>query len=133
MDVRRVARPTMTTPARPTVWFNGACSTCRRLRVLLEERGVDAEYRHYLDDPPSAEEIARVLRLMGDAPPGELVRWKDALVGELGLAEAAPEALVAALARHPRLIERPVVVAGERALVARPPQRALELMGAAPA
>jgi arsenate reductase (glutaredoxin) len=120
----------MTGPGQPTVWFNPRCSTCRRLRDLLEERGVEAGYRHYLDDPPSPDELRRVLGLMGADGPDELVRWTDPLAAELGLRDAAPDAVLAALSRHPGLIQRPVLVLPDRAVVARPPERALDVLPA---
>jgi arsenate reductase (glutaredoxin) len=113
---------------QPTVWFNGRCSTCRRLRDLLEERGVAAHYRHYLDDPPSREELGRVLVLTGSEDPAVLLRAKDPLAAELGLPAAGRDAVLDALAAHPQLIQRPVVILPDRAVVARPPETVLEVL-----
>jgi arsenate reductase len=84
--------------------------------------------RRYLEDPPSAEEISAVLKMMGAAPRG-LMRTKEAEyraqgLGEAGLADAA---LVAAMAATPKLIERPVVIHRGRAALGRPPENVLAL------
>ncbi len=110
------------------VWFNPACSKCRALKVLLEQRGIGARYRHYLEEAPTAEEIEELLRLLGSEDPMVLIRSKEAVFEELGLPGAGREALIAALCSHPRLLERPVLVRQGRAVVARPPELALPLL-----
>ena len=82
---------------------------------------------HYLDDPPDRAELERVVALLG-GDPRVLVRTSEPAYGALGLEDASPEALLDALAARPELIERPVVVRGTRAVVARPPERLLELL-----
>lgn len=109
------------------IWHNPRCSTSRRALELLHERGIRPEVRLYLQDAPDADEIAAVLRAM-DRPAGALMRWKEPLVVELGLLPDLPEeALIAAMARYPRLIERPVVIRGDRAAIGRPPEAVLAL------
>lgn len=82
----------------------------------------------YQETPPSADEIRRVLGLLGTNDPRALVRTGEALYAELGLADASDDDVVAALTAHPSLIERPVVIVGDRAVVARPPERLLEIL-----
>jgi arsenate reductase len=110
------------------VYFNPACSKCRELRANLEERGMAATYREYLVDAPKREELVRVLRLLGFDDPRKMMRTSDALYEELGLASAGHEALLDAMAANPRLIERPIVIIGSRAVIARPPQKVEELL-----
>lgn len=110
------------------VWFNAKCSKCRQLRDLLDELGVEYSLRHYLDEPPSEDEILNAASRV-DGGLQALVRRKEALYEELGLEEAFDDRLVAALAKHPKLIERPVLFHGNRAIVARPPERGLDLLG----
>lgn len=110
-----------------TVWLNPRCSKCRGAEELLADRGVDADKLYYLDTPPSREEIARVVGLLG-GDPRSLVRSREPEYAGLGLAEADDEQILDALAEHPQLIERPVVIRGDRAVVARPPERLLELL-----
>jgi len=111
-----------------TVWFNPGCSKCRGARELLEEQGVDAEYVHYLDEAPSRAELERVMGLLGTDDPRAMMRTGEPVYAELGLASADRDALLAAMVEHPILIERPIVVVGDRAVIARPPELALELL-----
>ena len=109
------------------VWFNPGCSKCRTARELLEERDVAAEYFHYLDSEPGRADIERVMELARIDDPREMMRTSEALYQELSLAEAHRDDLIEAMVHHPILIERPIVIRGERAVIARPPERLLEL------
>ena len=111
-----------------TIWTNPRCSKSRGAEALLAERGVTPQRVRYLDTPPSRAELERVLALLGTEDPRALTRTGEPLYVELGLAEADRDALLDALAAHPQLIERPVVLRGDRAVVARPPERLLELL-----
>jgi arsenate reductase len=111
-----------------TVWFNPHCSKCRTAHGLLAERGVEADYVRYLDDAPTRSDLERVLTLLGTDDPRAITRTGEALYEELGLAGADRDALLDALAAHPVLIERPIAIRGDRAVVARPPERVLELL-----
>ena len=82
----------------------------------------------YQETPPTADEIRRVLGLLGTPDARVLARTGEPLYAALGLAEASDDELVEALAANPSLIERPVVIVGERAVVARPPERLLEIL-----
>jgi arsenate reductase len=112
-----------------TVLFNPRCSKCRQARDLLDERGVKADLVHYLDDRPSRDDIVRIYGLLGIDDPRGMMRTSENMYGELGLASAEPDQLFDAMASHPILIERPIVIVGNRAVVARPPERLLELIG----
>lgn len=112
-----------------TVLFNPRCSKCRQARDLLEDRGVDADLLHYLVDTPSRDDIVRIHGLLGIDDPRGMMRTGESLYRELGLAAADREQLFDAMAEHPILIERPIVIVGDRAVVARPPERLLELIG----
>ncbi|HEU5420361.1 MAG TPA: ArsC/Spx/MgsR family protein [Streptosporangiaceae bacterium] len=111
-----------------TVWYNPRCSKCRGAEELLAAHGVPASRLLYLDDPPAPAEISRVLALLGATDPRVLMRTGEPLYAELGLAAAAPAELIAAMARHPQLIERPVVIWPDRAIIARPPELLLPLL-----
>lgn len=112
----------------PVVWFNASCSKCRTAQGLLTERGIDATYVDYLREPPSVEELRRVLAMVGSTDPRAIARTSESLWGELGLDTASDEEILEALSAHSILIERPIVIVGDRAVVARPPDRVLELL-----
>ena len=110
------------------VWYNPRCSKCRGAAEVLAAHGVSARRVFYLDEPPSAAEITRVLALLGADDPRALMRTSEPRYAELGLSGAAPAELVAAMSRYPELIERPVVIWPDRAVVARPPELLLPLL-----
>lgn len=110
------------------VWFNPACSKCRSANAILDERGVDATYVDYLGKPPTVEEIRAVLAMLGESDPRSIVRRGEPIWAELGLDSADDDAVLDAMTRNPILIERPIVMVGDRAVVARPPERLLELI-----
>jgi arsenate reductase len=112
------------------VWYNPRCSKCRGAAELLADHGVPARQVRYLDDPPSAAEITRVLALLGATDPRALMRTAEPRYAELKLAGAADSELVAAMSRYPELIQRPVVIWPDRAVVARPPELLLPLLEA---
>ncbi len=109
------------------IWHNPRCSKSRATLALLRENGVEPEIRLYLDDAPSRAEIAAVLDKLGRQP-SELVRKGEAEFKTLGLKGATEDAILDAMADHPRLIERPVVIAGTRAALGRPPEDVLALL-----
>ena len=111
-----------------TVLFNPSCSKCRGARDLLAERGVDADYLRYLDDTPSRAELERILGLLGLDDPRGMMRTGEAIYRELGLGEASRDELLDAMVEHPILIERPIVIRGDRAVIARPPEKLLDLL-----
>jgi len=97
---------------------------------LLDEKSIPYRYRDYVKDPLSEAEIRDVLKLLG-LRPKDVLRTKDPAVQELGLTGDEPDAqLITAMARHPTLLQRPIGVEGKRAVVGRPPERLLELVGA---
>jgi arsenate reductase (glutaredoxin) len=111
------------------VFFNPGCGTCRTLKGILEEQGVDANYVEYLRTAPSRDEIERVMGLLGIDDPRGMMRPKEPAYAELGLESAGRDQLLDAMATHPILIQRPIVIVGDRAVIARPAERVLELLG----
>lgn len=112
-----------------TIFHNPRCSKSRRTLQLLQERGVRPTIVEYLRDPPSAEEIGNLLGML-KLSPRELLRTKEAAYADHGL--GAPDiddaALIEAMHQHPILIERPIVVAGDRAAIGRPPENVLAIL-----
>jgi arsenate reductase (glutaredoxin) len=112
-----------------TIWHNPRCTKSRQALELLKKKKLDPEVVLYLEDPPSAARIDEVLGMLG-LEPRELMRKKEAEYQELGLDDPklARKALVAAMVKRPILIERPVVIAGRRAVIGRPTERILEIL-----
>lgn len=115
---------------RANVYHNPRCSKSRATLSLLEERGVEVEVIPYLEAPPSAAELDRLLRALGQEPL-EFMRTQEARFAELGLSleDERPRAeWLRLLAENPILIERPLVELDGRVVVGRPPERVLELL-----
>ena len=112
-----------------TIWHNPRCSKSRQTLQLIRDKGIEPEIVEYLKTPPSAEEIDRVLKLL-DRNPRELMRRKESEYKELGLedTELDHQALIQAMVKAPKLIERPVVLAGGKAAVGRPPEDVLAIL-----
>jgi arsenate reductase (glutaredoxin) len=115
--------PTLTVYEKPT------CSTCRNLRALLTERGVAFESIDYHVRGIEEDELRELLDKLGGSPRGVL-RTREPLVKELGLdrPEVSGDELIAQMVAHPALLQRPIVLCGDRAVLARPVERALELL-----
>ncbi len=112
-----------------TIYHNPRCSKSRQTLYLLEQQGIQPQVHLYLRDALSAATIKQLLRQLGFASARELVRSKEALFSELGLgADSSEQQLIAAMVAHPQLIERPIVVVGQRAKLGRPPEAVLELL-----
>ncbi len=113
-----------------TIWHNPRCSKSRNAAALLEEKGIEAEVVKYLDTPPTKEEIKSVLEMLGISA-RELMRTKESVYKELGLKEVEEEEkLIEAMAEHPKLIERPIVIKGSKAAIGRPIEKIIELLDA---
>jgi arsenate reductase len=110
------------------VWFNPKCSKCRGAKELLDERGVDADYYRYLDEAPSRPQLEDVLRMLGSDDPRTMMRTGEPVYEELGLAGASRDELLDAMVANPILVERPIVIRGGKAVIARPPEKLLELL-----
>ena len=110
-----------------TIWHNPRCSKSRQTLTLVEERGISAAVRLYLDDAPSTTELAEVLNQLG-IKPWELLRRGEKVFKELGLdKDSADKALIEAMSANPILIERPIVIHGGGAALGRPPESVLGL------
>jgi arsenate reductase (glutaredoxin) len=115
------------------IYHNPRCSKSRQALELLRERGMEPRVVEYLKTPPDAATLRGLLRMLG-CPARDLLRRGEEAYAELGLAAALEDndAVIAAMVEHPALIERPVVVVGERAVIGRPPEKLLTLLAGAP-
>lgn len=111
-----------------TLWHNPRCSKSRETLALLQARGHTPDIRLYLDQPPTLVELTRALACLG-RPAYALARTSDPDFRALLLpADADDRAILHVLAAHPHLIERPLVLCGDRAVIGRPPEAALTLL-----
>ncbi len=114
--------------AELTVYEKSACTTCRNLAALLAERGVEIDRVEYHVEGLSEDKLRELLR-KADAGPHEFLRRREALAGELGIDDATPdEELIRLMAQHPQIVQRPIVERGDRAVLARPVERVLDLL-----
>lgn len=111
------------------LWHNPRCSKSRGALQLLREHGIEPDLRDYLAQPPSVAELRTLLGVLGISA-RQLVRSGEAAYAELelGAADVDEATLLAAMAAQPQLIERPILVTAGGAIVARPPERVLELL-----
>ena len=112
-----------------TLYHNPRCSKSRAALALLEKANVEFEIVEYLKQPPSAEKLDRILTLLNMAP-RDLMRRNEAPYRELDLEDEtlSRDALIAAIAAHPILMQRPVVLANGKATIGRPPERVVEIL-----
>jgi arsenate reductase len=110
-----------------TVYEKPTCTTCKKLATLLTERGIDFERVNYHVDPLPEEKIRDLLR-KANAGPRDVLRKKEAAPLGLALDRLSDDELIALMVEHPQLLERPVVERGDRAVLARPPERVLEIL-----
>jgi arsenate reductase len=112
-----------------TIWHNAKCATSRKVLDAIRKKGVAPKIVDYVKNPPSAAEIKTVLKDMG-MKPRELLRKRGTPYDELGLdnPRLSDAALIGAMAKHPILIERPVVRARKGTRLCRPPERLKEIL-----
>lgn len=110
-----------------TIYHNPKCSTSRKVLAALQEAGQTPTVIEYLKSPPSRSQLKDLIERMG-LRPADCVRKKEKLFADLELATASDDALLDAMAKHPILIERPIVVAGKKARICRPPETVKELL-----
>lgn len=111
------------------MFHNPRCSKSRQTLQLLRERNIEPELILYLEQPPSAAELRSVLHRLG-LKPRDLIRKQEPEYRELGLDDPSltEQQLIDAMIRTPKLIERPIVLAGDKAALGRPPERVLEII-----
>lgn len=111
------------------IYHNPRCSKSRETLELLRSRGLQPQIIEYLKEPPDEQALDQLLQQLG-MEPRQLMRQKEDLYTELGLHQGvhSRQELIRLMAEHPVLIERPIVVCGERARLGRPPARVLEIL-----
>ena len=109
------------------IYHNPRCNTSRKTLALLREKGIEPEIVEYLNRPYTAAELKKLLGQL-KMPAKALVRKKEAAAAGIGPAKLSEEALIEAMARHPIIVERPIVVCGNKAALGRPPENVLAVL-----
>ena len=111
------------------IYHNPRCSKSRQTLQLLQERGIEPEVIKYLETPPSEAELREILRKLG-MKPRELMRRKEAEYKASGADDPnlSDDELIALMVKHPKLIERPIVVHDGKVALGRPPEQVLEIL-----
>ncbi len=115
--------------SKVTIYHNPSCSKSRQTLALLQDNNIDAEIIQYLETPPSAEDLRHLIELLGltardTIRPGEQ-EYADQNLGEESLSE---ESLIQAIIQTPKLMQRPIVVANDKAVIGRPPENVLKII-----
>ena len=111
-----------------TILHNPRCSKSRQTLALVEEQGAELTVREYLKEPLSADELRQLIAALG-VTPIDLVRTKEDEFKLAGLTkESSADALIDAMVEYPKLMERPVVINGDKARIGRPPEQVLEIL-----
>jgi arsenate reductase len=110
-----------------TIYHNPRCGKSRETLALLEKKGLTPRVVEYLKTPPDKATLRRLLKLLGKTP-RELLRAKEAKEAGLDKPGLTDDAIIAGMLRHPIVIERPIVVNGDRAALGRPPDAVLKIL-----
>ena len=112
-----------------TIYHNPKCSKSRQTLKLLEEQAIGIDVIEYLKNPPTVKKLKEILSLLKISP-RDLMRKKEAEYKDLGLynSDLSDEGLIESMVKHPILIERPIVIANEKAALGRPPENILNII-----
>ena len=109
------------------IWHNSRCSKSRAGLKYLEEKGIDFKVKEYLKDNITIDELKSILEKL-NMRPSELIRKKEAIYKELKLKDATEDELIQAMVENPKLIERPIIINKDKAVVARPLEKIEEIL-----
>ena len=113
-----------------TIYHNPECSKCRTTLEILNSKGVEPKIIEYLKNPPSKEELEEIIQKL-KIQPSELIRFKEEKAKELGISdtdELTLEEWLTIMTENPVLIERPIVISAEGAVIGRPPENVLAIL-----
>lgn len=110
------------------IYHNPRCSKSRQTLEILIQRNITPRVIKYLETPPNIDELKSLMVKLGITQVREMMRTKEVLYKELGLASADNDTLLKAIAAHPKLLERPIVVSNNKAKLGRPPEQVIEIL-----
>ncbi len=110
-----------------TIYHNPRCSKSRQTLALIQEKGIEPQVVEYLTAPPDAAELKRILGILGKSP-RNILRRKEAREAGLDDPSLSDDALIEKMVANPIVIERPIVVTGNKAALGRPPECVLDIL-----
>lgn len=113
-----------------SIYYNPKCSKCRATLTLLQEHGIEPELILYLETSPSEAELAEVLKKLGKVPK-DIIRFNEDVATELGISpqdKRSDSEWLQIISGNPKLMERPIVINGDRAAIGRPPERVIGIL-----
>jgi arsenate reductase len=110
-----------------TIYHNPRCTTSRKTLALLRDKGVEPEIVEYLKTPYTAPQLKRLLGQL-KMPAARLLRKKEAAAAGIDPAKLSEDQLIAAMVENPIIVERPIVVSGDKASLGRPPESVLAVL-----
>ena len=114
---------------KPVIYHNPRCSKSRETLQILEAHDIEPEIIDYIDEPPDADELKRIIGLLGVSA-RDLMRTTEPVYREADLDDdsLSDDEIIEAICSYPELLQRPIVIAGNRAIIGRPPSRVLDLI-----
>ena len=114
---------------KAVIYHNPGCSKSRETLQILQHSNVEPEIINYLENPPSAQELKRIIQML-DVSVRDLVRRNEQVYKDAGLDEGSmsDDDIIDAICEYPALLQRPIVVCGDRAIIGRPPALVLEII-----
>ena len=111
------------------IYHNPRCSKSRETLELLQSNHIEPMIIEYLETPPGEQELNKIIEMLG-VEAGDLLRTTEQAYKDSGLDQATPtkDEIISAICRHPILLQRPIVVSGDRAIIGRPPENVLKLI-----
>ncbi len=109
-----------------TIYHNPRCTKSRQTLALLRDQGIEPNVVEYLKTPPNEQTLGKLVKLLG-IEPHELIRKKEYRALDLPQTDD-PDEIIARMATHPQIIERPIVLTGKKACLGRPPENVLEIL-----
>ena len=114
---------------KPVIYHNPRCSKSRETLQILRDKNADPEIIEYLEQPPTVAELAAIIARLGVGA-RDLLRTTEKIYQDAGLDDDSltEDEIIEAICEHPALLQRPIVVAGDKAIIGRPPARVLEII-----
>lgn len=109
------------------IYYNARCSKCREALTLLEGKGCEVEIRNYMTEAPTEKELTELISKLG-CKAIDIIRKEEPAFKEFGAKAKTEKALIKLMQKHPSIIQRPIIIDGDTAVIGRPPELVLNLI-----